>query len=100
MRRWEASLAHDGWALLREITMGDKDIDRAITDLCRPGALTASLNWYRANVPVPGPGTDGKPAPWSLAAFAYMALLEAFLEPDPDWTPPADPDNAGRRSPG
>lgn len=40
------------------------------------------------NMPVPGPGIDGKPAPWSLAAFAYMALLEAFLEPDPGWTPP------------
>ncbi|MGH3164560.1 MAG: TetR/AcrR family transcriptional regulator [Trebonia sp.] len=42
------------------------------------------------NLPVPGPGIDGKPAPWSLAAFSYMALLEAFLELDPDWAPPAD----------
>jgi AcrR family transcriptional regulator len=43
------------------------------------------------NMPVPGPGIDGKPAPWSLAAFSYLALIEAFLEPDPDWTPPALP---------
>jgi AcrR family transcriptional regulator len=41
------------------------------------------------NTPVPGPGIDGKPAPWSLAAFAYMALLDAFLEADPNWAPPA-----------
>ena len=26
------------------------DIDRAVADLSRPGALTAALNWYRANV--------------------------------------------------
>jgi AcrR family transcriptional regulator len=52
------------------------------------------------NTPVPGPGIDGGPAPWSLAAFAYMALLEAFLEPDPDWTPPADLPPAGPPRPG
>jgi AcrR family transcriptional regulator len=46
------------------------------------------------NMPVPGPGIDGEPAPWSLAAFAYLALIEAFLEPDPDWTPPALPDQS------
>jgi AcrR family transcriptional regulator len=44
------------------------------------------------NMPIPGPGIDGEPAPWSLAAFSYLALIEAFLEPDPDWTPPALPD--------
>jgi AcrR family transcriptional regulator len=40
------------------------------------------------NTPIPGPGLDGKPAPWTLAAYSYLALLDAFLEPDPDWTPP------------
>jgi AcrR family transcriptional regulator len=42
------------------------------------------------NMPLPGPGLDGTPTPWTLAAFSYMALMEAFLEPDPDWTPPDD----------
>lgn len=40
------------------------------------------------NTPIPGPGLDGKPAPWTLAAYCYLALVDAFLEPDPDWTPP------------
>lgn len=30
---------------------GHPDADAVIADLSRPGALTASLNWYRANVP-------------------------------------------------
>jgi pimeloyl-ACP methyl ester carboxylesterase len=30
---------------------GHPDMDAVIADLARPGRLTASLNWYRANVP-------------------------------------------------
>jgi AcrR family transcriptional regulator len=41
------------------------------------------------NRPIPGPGLDGKPAPWSLVAYSYLALLDAFLDLDPDWKPPA-----------
>lgn len=41
--------------------------------------------------PVPGPGLDGRPAAWSLAAYCYLAVLDAFLEPDPDWSPPETP---------
>jgi pimeloyl-ACP methyl ester carboxylesterase len=53
----EAWLQHDNWALFRQLTRGDGDIDRYISDLSRPGALTASLNWYRANLAprMPGP---------------------------------------------
>jgi pimeloyl-ACP methyl ester carboxylesterase len=53
----EATLAHDDWAALRELTPGYLDIGRAIADLSRPGALTASMNWYRANLAprMPGP---------------------------------------------
>ncbi len=36
------------------------DADEVITDLRRPGALTAGLNWYRANVP---PAALLEPAP-------------------------------------
>jgi pimeloyl-ACP methyl ester carboxylesterase len=46
----EATLAHDDWAWLREFSRGDGDQDRWVRDLSRPGALTASLNWYRANL--------------------------------------------------
>jgi AcrR family transcriptional regulator len=37
------------------------------------------------NAPLPGPGLNGEPAQWSLAAFAYLGVLEAFVEPDPDF---------------
>ena len=47
--RW---LTMDDWAHFRETvggTEGYPDVDAAIADLARPGALTASLEWYRAN---------------------------------------------------
>ncbi|HEY4463941.1 MAG TPA: alpha/beta hydrolase [Streptosporangiaceae bacterium] len=53
----EATITHDDWVWLRAFSRGDGDLDQAIADLSRPGALTASLNWYRANVAprMPGP---------------------------------------------
>lgn len=47
----EEALQRDDWRLFRELLRSDGDIERYIADLSRPGALTASLNWYRANVP-------------------------------------------------
>jgi AcrR family transcriptional regulator len=41
------------------------------------------------NDPVPGPGLNGEQVPWSLVARSYLALLESFIEPDPDFKPPA-----------
>jgi hypothetical protein len=49
---------------------------------------TAMVNTL-LNAPVPGPGLDGKPAEWTLAAFAYLGVLDSFLEPDPDYAPPS-----------
>jgi pimeloyl-ACP methyl ester carboxylesterase len=59
----EATLAHDGWAWLRTFTRGDGDLEQWIADLSRPGALTAALNWYRANMAprMPGPPPDLPP---------------------------------------
>lgn len=53
----EATIQQDDWAWLREFSRGDGDMDQYIEDLARPGALTASLNWYRANLAprMPGP---------------------------------------------
>lgn len=59
----EAALAKDGWLLFREWCRGAEDVDRYVEDLSRPGALTAGLNWYRANanaeamVEIPTPGS-------------------------------------------
>jgi pimeloyl-ACP methyl ester carboxylesterase len=45
----EELVSRNDWKLLREFTRGDGDVERYISDLSRPGALTAGLNWYRAN---------------------------------------------------
>jgi pimeloyl-ACP methyl ester carboxylesterase len=46
----EELLSRDDWALFREWLRGDGDVERYVADLGRPGALTAGLNWYRANL--------------------------------------------------
>jgi pimeloyl-ACP methyl ester carboxylesterase len=46
----EELLLRDGAALLREWIGPAADAERYIADLSRPGALTAALNWYRANL--------------------------------------------------
>jgi pimeloyl-ACP methyl ester carboxylesterase len=46
----EELLPRDGWRLLHEWTRGNGDVERYVRELARPGALTAGLNWYRANL--------------------------------------------------
>lgn len=46
----EEWLRKDDWKLFRDWHEGGDDIERYIEDLSRPGALTAALNWYRANI--------------------------------------------------
>ncbi len=49
----ETRLPAEDWAFLREFGWGGvdgPDLRRQIADLSRPGALTAALNWYRANI--------------------------------------------------
>jgi pimeloyl-ACP methyl ester carboxylesterase len=45
----EQWLSDNDWRNLRAFVSPARDVDRYIADLSRPGALTASLNWYRAN---------------------------------------------------
>lgn len=45
----EALIQRDDWKLFREMLGSAQDRYRYIADLSRPGALTAGLNWYRAN---------------------------------------------------
>lgn len=57
----EAWLRHDDWQLFREWLREEGDFDRYLEDLSRPGALTAALDWYRANVEPELPGeSDGE----------------------------------------
>jgi pimeloyl-ACP methyl ester carboxylesterase len=46
----EELLMRDDWKLFRELLRDDGDVERYLADLSRPGALTAALNWYRANL--------------------------------------------------
>ena len=46
----EELLARNDWKLAREWLRGNGDVERYVADLARPGALTAALNWYRANL--------------------------------------------------
>jgi pimeloyl-ACP methyl ester carboxylesterase len=46
----EELLPRDDWRLFREWLRDDGDTDRYIEELSQPGALTAGLNWYRANL--------------------------------------------------
>jgi pimeloyl-ACP methyl ester carboxylesterase len=46
----EELLRKDDWRLFREWLRDDGDAERYIEELSQPGALTAGLNWYRANV--------------------------------------------------
>ena len=45
----EEIIRREDWRFLREFTRHHPECDRWIADLSRPGALTAALNWYRAN---------------------------------------------------
>ena len=46
----EELLQRHDWRLFREWTRNHAEAAHWIADLSRPGALTAGLNWYRANV--------------------------------------------------
>jgi pimeloyl-ACP methyl ester carboxylesterase len=46
----EELLPRDDWRLLRDWVRDDGDVERYVADLSRPGALTAGLSWYRANL--------------------------------------------------
>ncbi len=54
----EELLQADHWRLLCDLLRGQGDFERYVEDLARPGALTAALNWYRANV---APGSQLAP---------------------------------------
>jgi hypothetical protein len=53
------------------------------------GAHQAAAVDALLNAPQPGPGLDGETADWTLVGYAYLGLVEGFVELDPDFTPPA-----------
>lgn len=54
--QWYRDWAYDGAR-----RTDNPDLNRQLTDLERPGALTSALNWYRANI---HPSSTHSPAAW------------------------------------
>jgi len=79
----EDLIQRNDWYLMRVLLEGTgENVETYIANLSEPGALTAALNWYRANVPVqrllgPGPVLPPVAAP-TMGVFgtADMALTE------------------------
>jgi pimeloyl-ACP methyl ester carboxylesterase len=59
----------DDWFLARILLEGAPDLERYLAEFADPAALTAGLNWYRANLPVDvTPGVDTPRLPRVQAA--------------------------------
>lgn len=57
----EQAIRRNDWRLFRELLRKATDIDRYIEIMSVPGALTAGLNWYRANLPPESFLRDARP---------------------------------------
>jgi pimeloyl-ACP methyl ester carboxylesterase len=79
----EALLRNDDWALMREWAASHPELEQAIEDLARPGALTAALNWYRASL---HPRSDLEPRgqlpPVRADTLGVFSTGDAFLVED------------------
>ena len=83
----EDALRADDWKLFRDWTRHHAELPHWLADLSRPGALTAALNWYRANVNPARPGLAGMAFPpvkaptlgiWSTGdAYLVEAQMQA-----------------------
>ena len=76
----EAWLQRDNWALFREILRGNGDVELYISDLSRPGALKASLNWYRANLAPHMPEPPSKLPPVEAPTLGIWSSNDHYLD--------------------
>lgn len=80
----EQWLSNDDWKNMRDFGSGHRRMDEVIADSSRPGALTAGLNWYRANVP---PESLVAPAlefpPVTAPTMGIWSTGDAYLLEDP-----------------
>jgi AcrR family transcriptional regulator len=82
-----------GGLLVQCIALRNVQVQAAIGAPEGPGLASASdtaLVDGLLNDPIPGPGLHGEPDEWTLASFAYLGVLDAFMELDPDFTMPAN----------
>ena len=79
----EQLVTRDDWKLFREFLDGAGDVERYLRDLSRPGALTAALNWYRANL---APDLELKPEsplpPIALPTLGLWSSGDCYLTED------------------
>jgi pimeloyl-ACP methyl ester carboxylesterase len=76
----EDLLRRDDWRLFRDFLRGDGDLDNYLADLRRPGALTAALNWYRANAdPARELRSGPRPPPVSARTLGIWSSRDSYL---------------------
>lgn len=76
----EATLQADDWSWLRLFSRGDGDFGQWTEDLSRPGALTAALNWYRANLAPRMPGPPPKLPPVNVPVLGIWSDGDHYLD--------------------
>jgi pimeloyl-ACP methyl ester carboxylesterase len=75
----EQWLSADDWRCFRALVGSAEDTDRYIADLSRPGALTAGLNWYRANSPLRAMLANSRSLP---PVAAHVGVLGVWSDGD------------------
>lgn len=75
----EEALKADDWKLFREFTRDHPETEAWIRNLGRPGALTAGLNWYRANAdPLDSPLQNAEFPPVSIPTLGIWSDGEHY----------------------
>jgi hypothetical protein len=83
-----------GGLLVQSMALRNVQVQAAVGAPDGPGMASASdtaMVNSLLNDPIPGPGLHGQAADWTLAAFAYLGVVDAFMELDPDFTAPGAP---------
>jgi hypothetical protein len=88
---WSAShMQLAGGLLVQSMALRNLQVQAALGADSADATADAELVDTLLNTPLPGPGLNGEPAMWTLTAFAYLGLFEAFVELDPDFVPPEE----------
>jgi pimeloyl-ACP methyl ester carboxylesterase len=77
----EEEIRRDNWKWFRDFLRGARDTERYIERLSRPGALTAGLNWYRADNRPRGSAT-GTPLVVVCPVLGVWSDGDAYLTED------------------
>jgi pimeloyl-ACP methyl ester carboxylesterase len=88
----EQAIQHDDWRLMRTLLGDALDLDVYLERLAQPGALTAGLNWYRANATPAIMFGLGEPIVWPAILAPTLGIWstgdafcneDGFLGPQP-----------------